>query len=243
MPEETHSIRLHSQPPADSKSRELLLKAWIFRFCLNAGVTATPEQVSALTALWTEAFGDLSNERLEAAFRKTLAACKFWPIKVADVRGHVEDLGKKEFSLKAEAAWQQLLDWVRVHYHPNLGIDRRAPQLDAATWHSAKAAGGIRLLYSCASEDLVWRKKEFIAYYTSVHETGKAEYLLTDAESRKLLAEIRSGGPAPTKLLKEDTRRVEFAHAPPKPAQVRREFAPKSAGEQLEEMKVRGWIK
>jgi hypothetical protein len=79
----------------------------MFRFHLNAGVTATPEQVEALASLWMESFADLSDPVLEAAFRKTLKACKFWPIKVADIREYVEDLREKELSLTVEAAWHR----------------------------------------------------------------------------------------------------------------------------------------
>lgn len=204
--------------------------------------------MNALIALWTESFGDLSNERLEAAFQKALAGCKFWPIKVADVREHVEELGKRELSLKTEAAWQKLLEWIRLHYSPDLGIDRHAPQLEPAVWHAAKAAGGIRLLHSCASEDLVWRKKEFIAYYTTVHETGKAEHLLIDAESKKLLQQIRDGAPHVDRKQLEDSReethRTQFMTPEdlPPPAPKRFEHPPKCAREQLEELRKRGWL-
>jgi hypothetical protein len=197
---------------------------------------------TALISIWESELADLPAENLPAVLERVSKASKFFP-QPGHVREVFEQTSRGALSLKAEAEWQKLLDWIRLHYSPDLGIDRRAPQLDAATWHAAKAAGGIRNLESCPTAELPWRKKEFVAYYTTVHETGKAEYLLTDADAKRLLADIRSGGPVvPKKILKEDTRPVEFAPEPSNPAPVRKEFPPKSAGEQIAELRARGWI-
>jgi hypothetical protein len=230
-------LQRRTSGPPDSSSKAI--RQFLVMACEQFGRQLT----EALIKIWEKDLAGLPVDRLPEALETVRKNSRFFP-QPADVNALFQDLEKGAFTLKAEASWQNLLDWVRLHYHPDLGIDRYAPQLDATTWHAARAAGGIRLLYSCASEDLVWRKKEFITHYTTVHETGKAEYLLTQGESKKLLAEIRNGGPSvPVKLLKEDARRVEFSHERPNPAPVRKEFAPKSANEQLAEMKTRGWIK
>ncbi len=198
---------------------------------------------AALISIWESELADLPAENLPEVLEKVSKTSKFFP-QPGHVREVFDQASRAAFSVKAEEAWQNLRDWIRLHYQPDLGIDRRAPQLDAATWHAAKAAGGIRLLWACPEVDLVWRKKDFIAYYTTIHETGKIEFLLTDAEAKKVLAKIRSGSSAPIreKRLEQNTRPVDFLHEQPRLTPVRKEFPPKSASEQIAELRARGWI-
>ena len=154
-----------------------------------------------MVALHLGALSDLSLEQVEAAYRRALNTCKFWPVKIADIRQHVDAARKNELMFAADASWQRLLTWIRRYYQPDIGIDRRAPQLDDGTWHAAKAAGGIRLLWGCPEKDLVWRKKEFIADYTLIHETGKIAFLLADSHKKKLLHDAGRDGPAAPSII------------------------------------------
>jgi hypothetical protein len=151
----------------------------------------------AWVPLWLESLKDLSPQIVEMAFielGKTFipTAAAAFPAP-AHLRNVIARANEKIPTLKAEHAWQELLDWIRTNYHPDLGIDRKAPELDALTWHAAKAAGGLRHLWECPTSELQWAKKRFIEYVMTARETGKAEHLLTDAEAKQLIASLRSG--------------------------------------------------
>src|SRR5262245_32054314 len=100
------------QPKHSDSSRESLIKQWLWRFSLNTSETLTEERANALTALWLESFADIPDATLEAAFRKTIKTCKFWP-KVADVREHIDGARKKASTEGAEQKWIQVLEYIR----------------------------------------------------------------------------------------------------------------------------------
>lgn len=162
-------------------------------FALNAGQPLDADALSVYVTLWTEGFADLSNAMLEAAFRKTLATCKFWPVKIADIREQLDQAETKGFELVAETEWQKLLAWVRENVFPDTGIRRGAPHLPPAVEHAAKTAGGIYFIERCSSEELVWCRKNFLAAYGNVHETGQVEHLLGAGEAKHILDQLKAG--------------------------------------------------
>jgi hypothetical protein len=141
-------------------------------------------------ALWLEGFADLPDGVLEAAFKKTLATCKFWPVKIADVREHVE---RAEDS-RAEDEWQNLLEYVHRHVNPDLahasfgscGLSR-APRLPPDIDHSARAAGGLYFLFGCSTEELQWSKKRFVEDLQLQRQSGDIAAFLPASPLAKLL--------------------------------------------------------
>jgi hypothetical protein len=115
--------------------------------------------------------------------------CKFFPTP-AEIRGLIDKVNANGIQLQAEEAWQLAIDWVMRHYHPDIGVSRRAPQLDATIERAVRAAGGMNFLYNCSREDLQWAKKRFLEYFVRIHETGQAQHLLTSSEAKNLLAKI-----------------------------------------------------
>jgi hypothetical protein len=105
--------------------------------------------------LWAEGFSDLTDEVLEAAFRKTLRTAKYWPVKIANVREHVEAAQDS----RTEDEWQNLLEYCRRHVNADLGM-ANAPRLPADIDHAARAAGGLYYLESCPTDELQWAKSD-----------------------------------------------------------------------------------
>jgi hypothetical protein len=145
-------------------------------------------------AIYAEALSDLSPEQLDAACLKAGQTCQFFP-KPADIRAQLDQAGAKGFELEAESEWQKLLEWIHENFFPDTGIRRGAPRLVPAVEHAAKAAGGFHFIERCSREQLVWCRKNFLAAYKNVHETGQVDHLLGEGEAKKILARLAAGRP------------------------------------------------
>jgi hypothetical protein len=154
---------------------------------LNAGQALDATAIGVYEALWMEAFEDLFYGVLEAAFRATLRECKYWPIKVADVRERVDTANKTAILAAAELEWQRLLNYCREWVHPDIHYSR-APKLPAQIDHAARAAGGLLYLRQCSVEKLQWAKKQFIEAFLAWEDLKKNQFLLSDGEFESSLA-------------------------------------------------------
>jgi hypothetical protein len=149
--------------------------------------------------LWVSALVDLEPEVLDAACRKAMQTCKFFPTP-AEIRGAIERAESEGFELKAEAEWQKLLAWVHANYFPDgltvagtyqtTNIRPHAPRLSQATEHAAKAAGGFSYLERCDADQLPFCRRAFLAAYRNVHETGQVEHLLGDGEAKRIFEQL-----------------------------------------------------
>jgi hypothetical protein len=150
-----------------------------------------------LIQIWQEALSELSPTQASAAFarlRKEFEPTNASPFpSPAHLLKLVDGASGNAITIEAESAWDHLLDWIRRFYSVDIGITKRATELDAKTWAASKAAGGLALLATCPASDLVWRKKEFIEFYRTIHETGKSELLLTDREAKTFVRQLAGG--------------------------------------------------
>jgi hypothetical protein len=162
--------------------RRSLLEHWLGVFHLNAGQPLDTDTLGLYVGLWTEGFSDLSDDVLEAAFRKTLATCKYWPVKIADVREHVESAEDS----RAEDEWQHVLEYCRRHVNADLGM-AGAPRLPADIAHAADSAGGLFYLESCPTDELQWAKKRFAEDLARQRKAGDIAACLPDSPLGKLL--------------------------------------------------------
>jgi hypothetical protein len=169
----------HSQPCERRKSR---LSRWLGLFALNAGQPLDGDTLSVYVTLWLEGFADLPDDVLEAAFQKTLRTCKFWPVKIGDVREHVESAEDS----RAEDEWQNLLEYCRRHVNADLGM-AHAPKLPPQISHAAAAAGGLYFLESCSTDDLQWAKKRFLEDLARQRNAADIAGRLPDSPLAKLL--------------------------------------------------------
>lgn len=134
---------------------------------------------------------------LEAAFRKTLQSCKYWPIKVADIREHIDRTKQTALAEAADLEWQRVLALRRAYWNPDFpgGFTRGMPRLSERTQAACRAAGVFREV-SEPDQLHVWRKKRFIESYLAWEALEQDQFLLPDGELRNLLS-----GLAETKVL------------------------------------------
>lgn len=135
--------------------------------------------------LWLEGFDDLSYEVLEAAFRKALKVCKFWPVKIADIREHVTHAEENAAHLEAEQKWQQVLTYAQSTSPDYPSRPMKFKEQTAAT---IRAAGGLDWIRDCPLDDLQWAKKRFIEAYVTWKALEKNQFLLPEGEVKNLIA-------------------------------------------------------
>lgn len=158
-----------------------------------------------------EAFGKIDAKTLESLFQKALKACKFFP-KIAEILEPLQAAEQVDF----EDEWQALLDYCREWVNPDIHFSG-APRLPVEIDHAARAAGGVRYLRACSSEELAWRKKAFIEDLQRSRKTGDLAVLLNGGELRRLLRQAA----APIALLSDSvqsppsivTERARMEHA------------------------------
>ncbi len=176
----------HSEQPSKSQ----LTREWVCKLALNAGQALDADAIGIYTALWSEGFTDLLYPVLEAAFRKTLRECKYWPIKVSDIREHVTRAEGNAASEAAERAWQLVLDLRRVYWNPDMpgGFSRGMPQLSERIKQASRAAGVFRDFESVDALR-VWAKKRFVESFIAYGEVEQHRFLLPDGEIKNLLTQ------------------------------------------------------
>jgi hypothetical protein len=164
---------------------------------VNAGQALGDKTRSLYQSVWEEGFADLPYDVLEAAFRKTLRECKFWPVKVADVRERVDRTRETAVLAAAELEWERVLELRRLCWNPDMpgGFSRGMPKLSQRVAQAARAAGVFRDHESGGALH-VWAKKRFIESYLAWEELEQDRFLLPTDELKNLL-----GGAAQAKAL------------------------------------------
>jgi len=165
------------------------------RFALNADKELDATAVGVYESLWSEAFSDLSDSCLSAAFQKTLQTAQFWPVKVADVRKHVTHAVSNATGEAAEKAWERVLEIRRVHWNPDIPgpFDRAIAWLSERVRQAARAAGVFRDFTAEEYENgalHTWAKKRFVESFNAWGEREQDKFLLPEGETRKLLIEF-----------------------------------------------------
>ena len=150
-------------------------------------------------AIWTEGLDDLPYRVLEAAFRKTLRECLYWPIKVANIREHVDRTKKAALPEEAVLAWEKVLAIRREHFNPDFPqyLTRAVAMLPERVQRAARASGIFQEV-SDPDQIHVWGKKRFIESYVNWNEIEENEFPLPDGEIKNLMIEF-----AKTKALPE----------------------------------------
>jgi hypothetical protein len=140
-------------------------------------------------SLWLEGLEDLPYGVLERAFRRTLQTCRYWPVKVADIREQVSRAAEAYANADAELRWTRVLEYIRVCWNPDLpgGASRGAPRITERTMHAIRCAGGLAEIADCPREHLHFKKDLFLEAYTAWETLKRDEYLLPDGSPVKAL--------------------------------------------------------
>lgn len=170
-----------SKPLASSGE---IARQWLVKF----SEICQKDLSQALVQIWMEQLRDIAPDLLNQAcdrLAKTWTS-GFLPTP-GNVRAQIDQANAKGFGLEAGEAWQFSLNYCMRHYHPDIGVSRRAPELPVACDHAIRAAGGMSFIFNCSREDLVWAKKRFVEDYTTIHETRQVEHLLSKGDARKII--------------------------------------------------------
>lgn len=192
----TNSLATISPQP-DILSTEAVVRHWIVIIAELCGRALTLQLVKS----WCLLLADVEPKLLHRALEDTARTCsRFFPTP-GEVRARIDGANERGFLLEAERAWEEALEWIRRWYHPDLGIDRRAPALAAVVEHSVRAAGGWRFLESCPESELQWCRRRFIEAYTNCHKLDASKHLLSDEQAKKILAQILNASDKPRNAL------------------------------------------
>jgi len=168
-----------------------LIREWVAKLAINAGQALDSKTQAVYESIWSDGLADLPLNVLRAAFQKTLRECKFWPVKVADIRQHVDRAKETALGEAADLEWQRVLDLRRVYWNPDMpgGFSRGMPKLTERVQNACRAAGVFRNVET--TEQLhIWGKKRFIESYLAWESLEQSQYLLADGELKNMLAEI-----------------------------------------------------
>jgi len=179
-----------------NSDRRELIREWVVRFALNADKPLNAKEQAVYCSMWEEGFSDLDTGRLKGAFIACLRSQTFKTMPtIGDVRQHLSKAEVDANTLGAEKKWQEVLDYIRIFYSPDLGIDRKAPPIGEHTMTAIRAAGGIRWIHECDREQLVWCKKAFIESYLAWDRLEKGHFLLPEGPVKDAfgaIAELKS---------------------------------------------------
>jgi len=230
-----------SKPVDSNSSSDIIARQGLMKFAEICQREFTP----ALANIWAEQLRDITPDLLERALDRVAKTWTsgFLPTP-GNIRAVIDQANAKGFELKAEEAWQFSLNYCLRHYHPDIGISRRAPELPAECDHAIRAAGGMNFIFNCSREELVWAKKRFIEDFTTIHETGQVEHLLTDFEARGILRRIDAGPQSNSQLIsdsKAKTRTREPVASKSPPTQAEMNQATETARRKIFGAPIREW--
>lgn len=174
------------------KTLESVITDWILKLALNAGAPLDAKTQAVYKSLWLDGLSDLTPTQAEAAFRKVLRECTYWPVKIADIRKHIAHAEETAEALAAEEAWIVALNFRRRYWRFDLPgqLASDAPKLPERIDQSMRAAG-VCVDYEDSDQLHVWVKKRFIEYFlawTDMEEDGK--FLLPQGELREMLTSL-----------------------------------------------------
>lgn len=162
--------------PASASTTDRVIREWLFRLGLNFN-----REVTQLLPLWREAFGSMRPDQLIPLFERALRTCKFFPT-IAEIMAPLESSQDGQ----CDEEWRNLLQYVDRWIYPDFVL-KEAPALPEDIRHAASAAGGLRYIESCSTDDLVWAKKRFCEDLARQRKLGNISALLPGSELRLLL--------------------------------------------------------
>lgn len=156
------------------------------RFAINADKALDAKTQAVYVSTWADGFADIEPNMLKTAFIACLRSHTFKTMPtIGDIRQHLERAEDMSADEKAAQKWQEVRDYIRLHYHPDLGAS--GPRISERTRRAINAAGGLTYLSECGKENLVFARKRFIESYLRWQELTQDEYLLPEGELKNLL--------------------------------------------------------
>lgn len=151
----------------------------------------------SLANIWIENLANVPEETLLAAFQRVghtfipTSACPF------PTPAHVrEQIRTAESAVKDQIAaesWEMGMNWMGRWFHPDIGIDKKAPALDSKIMRSLNQAGGFSYLYNADRTQIMWARKTFIEAFQTLDKIEAEHPMLTGSEAKRALDRVRDG--------------------------------------------------
>lgn len=140
--------------------------------------------------MWMQALKGLTPEQIRIAVERFNAECKEFPT-IARLRSYAPGGAALDDEQRAEVAWSTVLKAIR-----SIGAYDDVDFADRLVTVAIRGLGGWVVLCNSATDELVWKKKEFVSLYVAAARSG-----VGDATPLKGLYSQTDGGLRPAKLI------------------------------------------
>jgi hypothetical protein len=190
-------ISISPGPRGERRTNEQLIREWLARFAANAGQPLT----EARAVLWLDELSQIEPSRLEAAFRLVMRTHAINTIpQIGEILSQIDRAEQLGRDAEAEQKWAWALRYAERHFHPDLGRDRRGPELPPAIERAIAACGGLRWLWGCGEDQLQWTKKRFVASLAQSAELERSASLLPQgSEAQNILRRMAKQSKLPSR--------------------------------------------
>jgi hypothetical protein len=153
--------------------------------------------------LWVSALTDLPPDVLDAACRRAMKSCKFFPTP-AEIRAGIDRAEAGASEIEAQHAWQRVLEF------SERGVWSKVKMLTTRERHALRVVGGSDAIAHCDKyEDLKWRQRDFVAAFLRFEQVEVSLGLLSDGHADRVTRQLYPPRREPPKQL---------AAPPPEPA-------------------------
>lgn len=143
----------------------------------------------ATQAVYLEQLQGLRVERLAEAVQRTLME---WdrPHMMPPIAFILERSGQGP-KLQAEQAWDWTQNYIRRHWHIDIGPYQGAPEIPAATDYAIRQTGGLARIAYHAEREADFIRKGFLEAYQRFVEEGGEQTRLSHADANRILGNLR----------------------------------------------------
>lgn len=93
--------------------------------------------------------------------------------------------------LRSEQAWDWTQNYIRRHWHPDIGHYQGAPEIPAATDYAIRQVGGLQRIAYPMEKDLDFIRKGFLEAHQRFVEEGGEQTRLSDGDAKRILGNLR----------------------------------------------------
>lgn len=168
-----------------SKQHSGSLLACILKIAAAMNVTL-PEPSQAV---YLEALTNLTTEEIELATARTIAE---WdkPHMMPPVAFILARSGHNP-ELAAEQAWDWIQNYIRRHWHPDIGHYQGAPEIPAAIDYALRQVGGLARIAYPTDRDIDFIRRGFLDAHRRFVSEGGEQTRLSHADAKRILGTLR----------------------------------------------------
>jgi hypothetical protein len=159
-------------PTQDKTKTSLTDTAYLLELLLQIAAAANAPFREPTQAVYLKALGHLDKNTADEMQQRVLAEWDKPAVMppIAFLLGRVT-----RTPLRAEQQWQSVLETFRHHWHPDIGVCGKPPELDPAGEYALRQIGGLRGFAASKFEHEGLMRDRFIDAYQRYHAEGGAQ--------------------------------------------------------------------